>query len=282
MPVQKPRARTDDLVIEEVDDELLVYDSTNKRGPLPQRDRGTRVARLRWLQRRERALRSARAGRGGGHARRWTSWKRSSCSTPKRLKVVQARLRERGRAHPPTAGQEVGDGRRRDRRGPAGLLDQRQLRPWPWRRRRTCACALFSTNACGTSAGAGAVAGCCCCCQGGGDCKIGGAITTCAMGSCPQDKAPMCSASCNQQLRGDRGRSWMLRRWRFHWLRVRVRGRDSQPTRLPLQRHERRVQRQPPDRLRHALHQRRRGLRRRLLQQDRLYAVWRRRAADIS
>ncbi len=32
MPVQKPRARTDDLVIEEVDDELLVYDSTNKRG----------------------------------------------------------------------------------------------------------------------------------------------------------------------------------------------------------------------------------------------------------
>ena len=32
MPVQKPRARSDDLVIEEVDDELLVYDSTNKRG----------------------------------------------------------------------------------------------------------------------------------------------------------------------------------------------------------------------------------------------------------
>ena len=66
MPVQKPRARSDDLVIEEVDDELLVYDSTNKRGPLPERDRGTRVARLRWPQRRERALRSARAGRGGG------------------------------------------------------------------------------------------------------------------------------------------------------------------------------------------------------------------------
>ena len=59
-------------------------------------------------------------------------------------------------------------------------------------------CALFSTNACGTSAGAGAISGCCCCCQGGGDCKVGGAISTCKMSTCPDGTPGMCSSSCNQ------------------------------------------------------------------------------------
>jgi len=59
------------------------------------------------------------------------------------------------------------------------------------------ACALFSVDSCGVSSGAGAIAGCCCCCQGGGNCKVGGAVSTCTSSSCPFDKAPHCSSSCN-------------------------------------------------------------------------------------
>jgi hypothetical protein len=58
-------------------------------------------------------------------------------------------------------------------------------------------CALFSTSACGVSSGAGAVPGCCCCCQGGGNCKVGGSIASCSTEVCPAGGLGHCSASCN-------------------------------------------------------------------------------------
>lgn len=59
------------------------------------------------------------------------------------------------------------------------------------------ACALFSTSDCGVSSGAGAVPGCCCCCQGGGDCKVGGSIASCSTEVCPSGGLGHCSSSCN-------------------------------------------------------------------------------------
>ena len=48
----KPLARSEDLVVEELDDELLVYDVTVDRAALPERSRGARLASLRWQDQR--------------------------------------------------------------------------------------------------------------------------------------------------------------------------------------------------------------------------------------
>ena len=135
------------------------------------------------------------------------------------------------------------------------------------------ACALFSTNSCGTSYGAAAVAGCCCCCQGGGDCKIGGAsrhvqqLSTCPDGT----EAGMCSTSCNPpQLRRVGELCWMLRRWRCHRLRVRVRRRTRNQDGCLCNDTSGQCNDNPQERLRrHACTPRRRELRRRLLQHRR-------------
>ena len=47
MRIAKPLARSEDLVIEELEDEVLVYDSKNKQRALPGCGRGARLARLR-------------------------------------------------------------------------------------------------------------------------------------------------------------------------------------------------------------------------------------------
>jgi hypothetical protein len=60
------------------------------------------------------------------------------------------------------------------------------------------ACALFSSDSCGTgSGGAGSVAGCCCCCQGPGACKVGGGVNTCKGSPCPGGGTGSCSNSCS-------------------------------------------------------------------------------------
>ena len=60
------------------------------------------------------------------------------------------------------------------------------------------ACALFSTFSCGNGEGAAAIEGCCCCCKTG-ECKVGAATTTCdaAHVTCPFGGDPGCSGSCN-------------------------------------------------------------------------------------
>ena len=189
MPVQKPRARTDDLVIEEVDDELLVYDSTNKRAHCL----GATAARV-WRacdgHSDVSALSEALELDAEVVSQALDELEALELLDTQGLKVVQAGSGNGGTGSPADSWPQVGEGRRRDRRGPAGLLDHRQLRPWPLATPTNLPCALFSTNSCGTSSGAGAVAGCCCCCQGGGDCKIGGAITTCERRRVPHGYGP--------------------------------------------------------------------------------------------
>lgn len=59
------------------------------------------------------------------------------------------------------------------------------------------ACALYSSDSCGQSKGACAVLGCCCCCQGGGNCKLGGSVTGCSsLTGCGGTTAPNCACSC--------------------------------------------------------------------------------------
>jgi hypothetical protein len=57
-------------------------------------------------------------------------------------------------------------------------------------------CALFSVDSCGVNAGGGAVAGCCCCCEAT-NCKVGGSTNTCASVTGPDGKAGHCSSSCS-------------------------------------------------------------------------------------
>jgi hypothetical protein len=194
MPVQKPRARSDDLVIEEVDNELLVYDSTNKRAHCL----AATAARV-W-----------RACDGYSDA--------SAISEALELdaEVVSQALDELDALelldthglNVVQAGSGNGDGltrrqlAKRSASVGAGVAAAPLVyslavpSPAAAATPTNLACALFSTNSCGVSSGAGAVAGCCCCCQSGGDCKIGGATNTCAVSSCPGG-TPMCSSSCS-------------------------------------------------------------------------------------
>jgi hypothetical protein len=43
-------------------------------------------------------------------------------------------------------------------------------------------CQLYTVQSCGTSTGCGSVFGCCCCCQGGGACKVCSAVDFCNAG----------------------------------------------------------------------------------------------------
>jgi hypothetical protein len=46
-------------------------------------------------------------------------------------------------------------------------------------------CEVYTVKSCGASTGCGSVAGCCCCCQGGGSCKTCGATAFCDSGKQP-------------------------------------------------------------------------------------------------
>ena len=194
LPVQKPRARTDDLVTEELDDELLIYDHTNKRGHCLDAT-ATRVWRACDGHSDVSALSEALELDAEVVRRALDELEALELLDTQGVKVVQA-------------GSGNGDGltRRQLARRSATVGAGVAAAPLIYsiavpssaaaQTPTNLACALFSTNSCGTSSGAGAVAGCCCCCQGGGNCKIGGSVNTCAMGNCPQDKSPMCSSSC--------------------------------------------------------------------------------------
>jgi hypothetical protein len=194
MPAQRPRARFDDLVIEEVDDELLVYDSANKRAHCL----GATAARV-WRacdgHTDVSALSEALELNAEVVRQALDELEALELLDTEGLKVVQT-----GNGNGLTRRQLAS----RSARVGAGLaaaplvysiaVPSASALATP----TNLACALFSTNSCGVSSGAGAVSGCCCCCQGGGDCKIGGATSTCAMGpTCPDGSAPMCSSSCN-------------------------------------------------------------------------------------
>ena len=66
-----PRARQDELVVEELQDETLVYDLERHKGPLPESNGGPGLAALRWTNERGRCGRVAggaigHPGRRGG------------------------------------------------------------------------------------------------------------------------------------------------------------------------------------------------------------------------
>lgn len=58
-------------------------------------------------------------------------------------------------------------------------------------------CQLYTTQDCGTSAGCAAIAGCCCCCQGGGSCKVCSATDYCNKGLQTCSDGSISSALCS-------------------------------------------------------------------------------------
>ena len=171
--VGKPLARTDDLVIEEVEDEVLIYDATSNRAHCL----GATAARV-W-----------RACDGNSDVSALSDALDLSVDVVNQaldelealelldnqgLKVVHS---TEGNGHATgngitrrQFGTKVGEGRRRARRGPAGPLGQRgpgrggaDAEPFH--------CNTFSSGDCGTSSGCGALSGCCCCCHGVGSAR---------------------------------------------------------------------------------------------------------------
>jgi hypothetical protein len=196
MPVQKPRARSDDLVIEELDDELLIYDSTNKRGHCLSAT-AARVWRACDGHSDLSALSEALELNAEVVRQALDELEALELLDTQGVKVVQVGS---GNGNGLTRRQLAG----RSARVGAGLAaapliysintSSAMALQTPTNR----ACALFSTFSCGVSSGAGAVAGCCCCCQAGGDCKVGGATNTCTSVTCPFGGGMgSCSSSCN-------------------------------------------------------------------------------------
>ena len=188
MPVQKPRARTDDLVTEEVDDELLIYDSTNKRAHAL----GATAARV-WRAcdgySDVSALSEALELDAEVVSQALDELEALELLESQELNVVQA-----GSGNGDSGN---GDGltrrqlARRSAKVGAGLAAAPLVysinvssamalaTPTPFQ------CALFTTQSCGTSTACGFIAGCCCCCQGGGDCKTCGSVQLCEAGKQP-------------------------------------------------------------------------------------------------
>ena len=177
MPVQRPHARSDDLVIEEVDDELLVYDSTNKRGHCL----GATAARV-W-----------RACDGHSDVSAISEALELDAEVVRQaLDELEAlELLDTQGVKVVQAGSGNGDGltRRqlagRSARVGAGIAAaplvysisvspaMALMTPTPFQ------CQLYTVQSCGTSSACGKLDGCCCCCQGGGSCKTCGATAFC-------------------------------------------------------------------------------------------------------
>jgi hypothetical protein len=179
--VLKPQARTDELVIEEVGDELLIYDSANKRahclGP---------AAAAVW-----------RACDGNGSVDALSDTLDLSADEVKRVldELEALELLERTGLEILQSGSDEGSGitrrqltMRTVKAGAAVAVAPiaysinvspalATLTPIPFQ------CEVYTVQSCGTSDACGHVAGCCCCCQGGGACKTCGATAFCNAGT---------------------------------------------------------------------------------------------------
>jgi len=199
--VTKPRARTDDLVIEELDGEVLVYDAKSQQAHCL-----TSAAAKVW-----------RACDGTKDVPALAeSLALSVDDVTQALEMLDGvELLENHGLQITTNGDSNGNGLTRRELGRKSAMVGAAAAAAPMlysvavpapaaaATPTNLACALFSTDSCGTSSGAGAVSGCCCCCQGGGSCKVGGATSTCSKGpTCPDGKAPSCSSSCNNNCSG--------------------------------------------------------------------------------
>jgi len=200
----KPRARTDDLVVEELDDELLVYDGKTKRAHCL----GVTAARV-W-----------RACDGE------TDVEALSVSLELSPDAVSQAIEELERTEllenqglqvlngSSANGNSNGNGitrrdltRRSAQVGSAVIAAPLILSitaptaaaaatPTP------AVCFLYTTDNCGGSGGCGTITGCCCCCQAGGgpvppSCKVCSAINFCNNGmlTCPKGDTGKCSNS---------------------------------------------------------------------------------------
>jgi hypothetical protein len=197
--IQKPVARSEDLVIEQVEDEFLVYDAKNHRAHCL-----TSAAAKVW-----------RACDGTKDVPALAeSLALSVDDVTRALEMLDGvELLENQGLQIVTNGNGNGNGltrrelgRRSAKIGAAAaaapmLYSIAVPSPAAAATPTNKACALFSTFSCGTSSGAGAVAGCCCCCQAGGDCKVGGSTSTtngCTSVTCPFGGGTgSCSSSCN-------------------------------------------------------------------------------------
>jgi hypothetical protein len=181
MTTRKPLARSDDLVIEELEDELLVYDKTNTRAHCL----GATAARV-W-----------RASDGETDVDDLASSLELDRDT-----VVRAieELQSTGLLESPSLqvlngngngnGHINGNGITRRQLGKRGAQAGAAVAAAPLILSITAPaalatltvtpfqCELYTSQDCG-SGGCGGVAGCCCCCQGSGSCKTCGAINFC-------------------------------------------------------------------------------------------------------
>ena len=181
MRVQKPRARTEDLIIEEVDGEVLVYDSKEKRAHCL----GATAAHV-W-----------RACDGSLDTDALADvLELSSVEVREALDELEAcDLLDTGLNIVQADGNGKGLTRRqltmRSAKIGAGVIAAPLvysinvssafaiITPTPFQ------CEVFSVRSCGASTGCGSIAGCCCCCSGNGSCKTCGATAFCNAGNQP-------------------------------------------------------------------------------------------------
>jgi hypothetical protein len=204
LPVQKPRARTDDLVVEEVDDELLIYDAKSKRGHCL-------------------SANAARVWRAcDGHS----DVTALSEALDLNAEVVSQALDELGALELlDTQGVKVvqagsGNGNGLTRRQltsrsakigvglAAGSLIYTVNASPAWATPTPFVCSLFTAQSCGTSTSCGRTEGCCCCCQGeSGSCKVCGSVAFCNAGTqpCPGGTTATHCSSTGDQPADDRG-----------------------------------------------------------------------------
>jgi hypothetical protein len=181
--VLKPQARTDELVIEELGDELLIYDSKNKRAHCL----GATAATV-W-----------RACDGEGDVA--TLSQRLGLSADEVSRVLDElevlELFEFTGLEVLQSGSDEGAGitrrqltMRSVKAGAAVAVAPivysinvspalATLTPIPFQ------CEVFTVRSCGASTACGSIAGCCCCCQGSGSCKTCGATAFCNAGNQP-------------------------------------------------------------------------------------------------
>ena len=251
MRITKPLARSEDLVIEELEDEVLVYDAKNQQAHCL-------------------ASAAAKVWRACDGTKDVPALAESLAlsvdDVTRALETLDGvELLENQGLQIVTNGDGNGDGltrrelgRRSAKVGAAAaaapmLYSVAVPSPAAAQTPTNLRCALFSTNACGTSAGRRGHLGLLLLLPGGGDCKVGGSISTCSMSTCPDGVLPACALPPATRT--------ARRRWpKLDAAALAIplvagaRSQGVQTTkRLPLQRHHRRVQRQPPDRLRRRL-----------------------------
>ncbi len=182
--VRNPRARSDDLVIEEIEDEVLIYDFRNKRAHCL----GATAARV-W-----------RACDGNSEVDALSEALQLDTEVvTKALDELDAlELLDTDGLQVVQTGNGNGNGitRRQLTRRSVGVGTGLLAAPMVYTINVSTAwaaspipfqCQLYSTRSCGESAGCGSIAGCCCCCNSGGSCKICSAESFCHEGGqvCP-------------------------------------------------------------------------------------------------